>query len=142
MPAVAGGPLDLRAVGDGGEIGVDVERDAEDSLELGLVPAGECASAIGRLHLRRGDDVLATVRVPVGAPVEPPQLVVEDAGELEFELGAAGGQRLRGVHDEPVGVFVQFPGGVLAVDDTAIDGQFGGVQDENVGLGVDLQPDA
>ncbi len=58
-PAVAGRlALDFGTVGDGGQAVVDDEGDAEDGLEVGLVPAGERPAAVGGLELGRRDHVL------------------------------------------------------------------------------------
>ena len=78
-----GRAVDLGAVGDREEAGVDDERDAEHRLEVGLVPARERPPAVGGLHLGRGDHLLGAVVVGVRAAVEAAQLVVEDAGELD-----------------------------------------------------------
>ncbi len=76
--AVGARPLDLGTVRDRGQPVFDVEGDPEHRLERGLVPARERPSTVGRLHLRRRDDVLDAVVVGVGAAVEAAQLVVED----------------------------------------------------------------
>ena len=60
---------------------VDHERDAEDGLQVGLVPAREGPPAVGGLHLGGGDDALGAVVVGEGRAVEAAELVVEDAAE-------------------------------------------------------------
>ena len=74
----------------------------EHGLELRLVPARERPPAVGRLHLRRGDDVLVAVVVDERAAVEPAQLVVEDAGELDVDRRRADVDRPFGDDDHPL----------------------------------------
>ena len=64
---------------------------AEHRLEVGLVPARERPPAVGRLHLRRGDDLLGAVVVAIRAAVEAAQLVVEDAGERDDDASTVPG---------------------------------------------------
>ena len=52
---------DLGGVGDGEQVVGDHERDAEDGLEVGLVPAGEGPPGVGGLELGGGDDLLVAV---------------------------------------------------------------------------------
>ena len=67
------------------------QRDAEHSFAIGLVPAGEGSARVGRLELRRGDHVrLAGLVVGVGGPVEPVELVVQLAAELEVQDAISG----------------------------------------------------
>jgi hypothetical protein len=63
--AVAIGALDLGAVRDREQIGLDHECDGEHGLEVGFVPARERPPAVGGLHLGGGDHVLGTVGVAV-----------------------------------------------------------------------------
>ncbi len=51
-----------RGVGDGGQALLDDERDPEDRLGVGLVPAGEGLARVGGLELRRRDGLLRAVR--------------------------------------------------------------------------------
>ena len=81
LPPEALGALDLGTIGDGREASVDDERDAEDGLEVRLVPARERPPAVGGLHLGRGDDLLGASGIAERAAVEAAQLVVEDPGE-------------------------------------------------------------
>ena len=84
------GPLDTAS-----ERRIDDQRDLEHRLEVGLVPARERAPAVGRLHLRGGDDLLGAVVVAVRAAVPAAQLVVEGAGERDdrASTGPAAGRR-------------------------------------------------
>ena len=113
------------ALESGGLIGVDHERDGEDRLEVGLVPAREGPAGVGGLELGGGDDLLDAVGVGERRPVEAVELVVEDAGELGVEDRRARGQRgLQrdrqalgvGVGDDRVGV----DPGAAGVDDPGL----------------------
>ena len=87
-PSPIGHPFDLGSVRQCDQAVGDDERDAEDRLHVGLVPAREGAPRVGRLELRRRDRVRALV-VGVGRPVEPTQLVVELAAEVDREGATA-----------------------------------------------------
>ena len=85
--------FDLGSVRDRRQALGDVEGDAEDRLELGLVPARERAPAVGRLHLRGGDDLLDAVVVDVRAAIEAAELVVEDRRRTRSRASRAGRDR-------------------------------------------------
>ena len=68
------------AVGDGGVIGVDDERDVVSGLECGLVEGGKRAARVGGLELR--DGVVAMVTL---GEIKAAQPVVEDAGVVDGE---------------------------------------------------------
>ncbi len=70
VSAVLAGAFDFGRVRDRREAVLDVERDREHRLELGLVPTREGPAAIGRLHLGGGDHLLDAVSVDVRAAVE------------------------------------------------------------------------
>ena len=94
-PAVVGGlAVDLRAVRQRHDALGHHEGDAEDRLEVGLVPARERAAGVGRLELRRRDRVRAVV-VGVGRAVEAVQLVVQLAAEAHLERVGAPVPRAR-----------------------------------------------
>ncbi len=81
---------DDAGVGHGLEVVVDVQRDGEAGLEVGLVPAWEGPPGVGGLELGGGDDALDTVIVGEGGPVEAAQLVVEETSEAQRHHGVAG----------------------------------------------------
>lgn len=60
---------------------------------VGLVPARERASSIGRLELRGGDDLFDSVDIGEGGSIEAPQFVVEDTGEADPEVCFTGRER-------------------------------------------------
>ena len=151
LAAGLGRLLDLRAVGVGGQRVVDDQGDLEGGLEVGLVPAREGPSGVGRLHLGGGDDVLDPGVVGEGGAVEAVQLVVEDAGEGQMQGGRPGASGVGEGERGPllVGVDVDAGGGegVAAVGVPVVqlgegDLQLGGVEgDRRGGLGdghVDL----
>ena len=85
-PAVVeGGPFDLRTVRQRRQIGGDDQRHAEDRLQVGLVPRRERPSSVGGLEVGGGDDLGAVVGALVRRPVEPDQLVVQLAAEVEVQ---------------------------------------------------------
>ena len=94
---------DLPGVRERGEIARDDERDREDGLEVGLVPAGERAPGARRLELGRGDDLVVASRILVGGAIEAAQLVVQHSAEAEVEDGAA---CLRGAIESDAGALV------------------------------------
>ncbi len=61
------------------------EGDTEDCLQVGLVEAGERTAGIGRFELGGGHRLHDAVDIGVRRAVEPVQLIVEDAGESEFQ---------------------------------------------------------
>ena len=80
-------------------IPVDGQCHFEDGLAIRLVPAGEGPAGIDRFELGRGDRVGLAGIVGVGGPVEPPQLVVEGAGEPAGHVhaparGESGGRKM------------------------------------------------
>ncbi len=86
-PAPVAGPLvgDLLGVGERGELTVDHERDREDRLQVGLVPAGERAASARRLELRDRDDLVVAGFVLERRSVEAAQLVVEHTAEADVQ---------------------------------------------------------
>ena len=80
-------------VRDGREVRRHDEGEPELRLQRGLVPAWESPAGVRGLELRRGQMALRAVFVDVPAAVEPPQQVVQHAGELDVEPGRADGQR-------------------------------------------------
>ena len=142
VAAVLGGPVDLGGVGDRRQALGDVERDPEDRLELGFVPARKGAPAVRRLHLGGGDHLLDAVVVDVGAAVEPAQLVVEHAVELDRQDAGAGGDRRGRRDDETFGLRFEPPRRGDPVDLAARDVQLVGIEHEFVGRVVDDQLDA
>ena len=72
------------AVGDRGVAAIDRQRDGERRLERRLVEARKRAARVGRLELR--DRVLPELGL---ADVEAAQLRVQDAAELDVDLGRA-----------------------------------------------------
>ena len=77
------------------EVVVEVQRDGEAGLEVGLVPAREGPAGIGGLELGGGDDLLDAVVVGEGGPVEAAELVVEQAPEPQRDHRVARRQRRR-----------------------------------------------
>src|SRR5215472_7628203 len=69
------------AVGEGGEVIVDDERDLVAGLEFGLVPAWEGAARVGGFELRRRNDVRLAGGVGVLTAIEAVQLVVQDSAK-------------------------------------------------------------
>ena len=63
----------------------DDQRHRERRLEVGLVPAREVAAGVGRLEVRRDDDVLAAGVVGVARAVHPLHQIAELAGELQAQ---------------------------------------------------------
>ena len=108
--------FDLGPVGHGEQLGVDDERDAEDRLEVRLVPARKRPPAVGGLHLRRGDDVLGAVVVAVRAAVEAAQLVVEHAREGDDDLDGPRLEAADRTDHEALGFGHERPRHVAAVD--------------------------
>ena len=82
-------------VGVPGEAGGHVEGHREHRLAVGLVEAREGAPGVGRLELRGGQGVLDAVVVGEHGPVEPVELVVQDARELEEDRSRPGSERRR-----------------------------------------------
>ena len=125
------GALDLGAVRDGEEVRLDHEGDGEDGLEVGFVPAGEGAAAVGGLHLAGGDDLFVPVGIAERAAIPAAQFVVQRSRELDGERRCTGGEGV--VDDQPLGGGVE----VMAVDRRAVhrhrdDAELVGVQDQPI----------
>ena len=111
LPVRCGALFDHGAVGEGGQGVVDHQGDLEGGLELGFIPAGEGTAGVGRLHLGGGDGVLDAGLVGEGGPVEPVELVVENAGEGQMQGGRALLEGLGEGEGGPLFVAVEIDGG-------------------------------
>ena len=91
-PATVAGSLvgDLLGVGERGQLAVDHERDREDRLQIGLVPARERAASARRLELRDRDDLVVAGFVLERRSVEAAQLVVEHTAEADVQHRGTG----------------------------------------------------
>ncbi len=133
--------LDLGAVGDRGQRRVDDEGDAERRLEVGLVPARERPPAVGGLHLGGGDHVLGAAVVLERAAVEAAQLVVQRARERHHERHGARLQPADRADHQALGVGLEVPLHVAAVDAHLGDVEIDGVQHQLVDGLDDLDGD-
>ena len=100
--------LDLRTVRERRQVGSDDQRDTEHRLEVGLVPRRERATSIRRLEVGRGDDLGAAVGSLIRGAIEPDQLVVQLAAEIQVQrpvtrirLGVQRQTRALGLRVEP-----------------------------------------
>ena len=82
-------PLDLGTVRQRRQVRSDDQRDAEHRLEVGLVPRRERAARVGRLEVGGGDDLGAAVGSLIRRAIEPDQLVVQLAAEIEVQRPVA-----------------------------------------------------
>src|SRR5579885_1834884 len=85
----------LAAVGNGREVFVNHQDHLVAGLQLGLIPARECAACVGGLELGRGNDVCVAGCVGVLAAIKAVELVVENSAKDDPEDVFAGGKRLR-----------------------------------------------
>ena len=82
-------------VGDCRQLFVDHQRHLKNRFERRLVPTGKGPPGVGRFELRRSQRLVLAVRVFVGAAIKTVQLVVQNAGEVNLQLAAAGRDRFR-----------------------------------------------
>jgi hypothetical protein len=125
--------IDLRAVRNCGEPIINVEGDGEHRLVLGFVPAREGPTAISGLHLGRGDDLLGTLIVDVGAAIKAAELVIENAGESDLQRCSSYFDEAGRRDDQSFGALVEMPGCVGAVNAHGLDLEFDCIQGNRVG---------
>ncbi len=142
LPVRSGALLDHGAVGEGGEGVVDHQGDLEGGFELGFIETGEGTAGVGRLHLGGGDGVFGAGLVGEGGPVEPVELVVENAGEGQMQGGRALLEGLGESECGPLFVAVEIDGGgdegpaavgIAVVELGEGDGQLGRVESDRGG---------